>query len=262
MMKRDRIIAFLVIAAIEVTAIVSGAVEAFGADHATMAQRLAKMRGDVEDLTARVDVAKEDMSSRLRSYAGQKADLEMEIQRARMTLKQLEDAREKWLEQVGTDEGRDDAIRPAILSSLGAIKSAVMSGLPFKLDERKADLDRLIRQMDEGMLRPTDAVGRLWDMVEDELRLSRENGLYRQVVDIEGEEILVDVARLGMVMMYYRTRDGRVGKTARKDGGWTFVGIRNKEDKERIWKLFDSFKKQIRVGFFVLPSALPREAVR
>ncbi len=260
-MKKDGVIVFLVVVAAAVSALFNSAVEA-ATDHESMAKRMAKMRGDVEDLTADVDAAKEELTARLRSYSAQKADLEMEIQRAQMVLRQLGEAKEKRALEVGKDAKRDDAIRPAVLSSMGLIRNTSLAGLPFKLEERKADFDRLIRQMDEGILRPTDAVGRLWDRVEDELRLSRENGLYRQVIDLDGEEMLVDIARIGMMMMFYKTRDGRVGRTAGKRGSWKFVQIRHKEEKERVWSLFDSFKKQIRVGFFILPGALPSGGAR
>ena len=237
---------------------VAGTAAAKGDDgQAQMARRLADLRGEVEDLTAKVDSKKEELRGQLRSYAAQKADVEMEIQRAKMTLKQLVEAKEKRVTEVEKDSRRDEVIKPAVLTSVGVIKKSVTAGLPFKLDERTADLDRLIRQMDEGILAPTTAVARLWDRVEDEYRLARENGLYRQVVEIDGEEKLVDVAKIGMAMMYYKTVEGETGRAVKSATGWGWKRIAGKEAKEQIWELFESFKKQIRVGFFLLPGALP-----
>ncbi|MFB6373638.1 MAG: DUF3450 family protein, partial [Bradymonadaceae bacterium] len=97
---------------------------------------------------------------------------------------------------------------------------------------------------------------RLWQFVEDELRLSRENGMYSQVIELGGEEVLADVARVGMVSLYFKTEDGRVGVAERTDEGWRWQTIRKEKQKRRIEKLFESFKKNIRVGYFELPNGL------
>jgi len=224
---------------------------------AEMAAQIARLRTEVEELAAEVEAKKEDLRGQLRSYAAQKADVQMELQRAEMAIKQLREARSRRVAEIERDAEREVVLKPAVLAGIERIKQKVLAGLPFKRDERIADLDQLARQMDDGLLRPTDGVARLWDRIEDELRLARENGIYRQVIQLDGQELLVDVARLGMVAMYFKTKDGRVGRTVRSGGSWTYQTIATKQHKEQVLGLFDSFKKQIRVGFFVLPNPLP-----
>lgn len=224
-----------------------------------MAEQIAELRTDVEDLAAEIEAKKEDQRGRLRSYAAQKADLEMEIQRAEMNLKQLRDAKARRIEEVERDERRDELFEPVVLKMIARIKSTVLAGLPFQLEQRAEDLDELERRIDEGLIKSTEGVARLWDRVEDELRLSRENGIYKQVISVGENDLLAEVARVGMVMLYFKTRDGRFGHTVREDdGGWRYETISSEEGEKQISNLFDSFKKQIRAGFFLLPNALPR----
>ncbi|MFO8071995.1 MAG: DUF3450 family protein [Polyangia bacterium] len=223
-----------------------------------MAEQIAELRTDVEDLAAEIEAQKENQRGQLRSYAAQKADLEMEIQRAEMNLEQLRGAKARRIEEVERDQRRDELFEPVVLKMIARIKSTVMAGLPFQLEQRAKDLDELKRRIDEGLIKSTEGVARLWDRVEDELRLSRENGIYKQVIRVGGDEMLAEVARVGMVMLYFETRDGRFGHTVREDdGGWRYEIVSSEDGKKQIANLFDSFKKQIRAGFFLLPNALP-----
>ena len=64
------------------------------------------------------------------------------------------------------------------------------------------------------------------------------------------------MARVGMVMIFYKTKDGRVGKAEWKNDRWVWTPLHDPDDRKRVFTLFDSFKKQIRTGFFELPRAL------
>jgi hypothetical protein len=94
---------------------------------------------------------------------------------------------------------------------------------------------------------------RLWSFIADEMRLAEETGLYRQSVTIDGSEKLVDVARLGMMHLYFRTDDGRAGYAVRQDGNWQYR-YADGGDKDRINNLLSSLRKQVRTGYFELPN--------
>jgi hypothetical protein len=111
--------------------------------------------------------------------------------------------------------------------------------------------------MDQKILHPANCYARLWDRTEDEFRLSKESGVYKQVIVLDGKEILADVVRIGMVMIYFETKEGVVGKSVYSDNKWSFQKIYNQKEKKEVLYLFDSFKKQVRTGLFVLPSAIP-----
>ncbi|MBN2715903.1 MAG: DUF3450 family protein [Deltaproteobacteria bacterium] len=222
-----------------------------------MAERLAQLRKEVDGLSGDLEEKKEELKGRIRSYATQKAELEAELQRAKMRMAQLQESHAKRVEKLSEEDNQIAVLTPAVLESIGILKKKVQQGLPFKREERTAELDRLIRQIDEKLLHPVNAFARLWDQTEDEFRLARESGMYRQVVTMDGREVLADVVRIGMVAMYVQTKDGKIGKSIYRDNEWSFETIKNQEARNQVVYLFDSFKKQIRTGLFELPNALP-----
>ena len=69
--------------------------------------------------------------------------------------------------------------------------------------------------------------------------------------------MLVDIAKLGTVFLFFQTRDNRGGIARRStNDDWKFETVDNTGDAERIKILFDSLKKQIRQGYFELPNPL------
>ena len=253
----------IVVGTIAILVLAFGPVESASASSdMKMAERLASLRKEVDGLASDLEENKEEFKGRIRSYATQKAELEAEIQRARMRLTQLQESHEKRVEKLSAEDTQIAVLTPAVLESIGILKMKMQQGIPFKRDERIAELDRLIRQIDEKLLHPVNAFARLWDQTEDEFRLARESGMYKQVVTLDGKEVLADVIRVGMVAMYVQTKDGKIGKSIYRDGVWSFEKITAPKERNEVMYLFDSFKKQIRTGLFVLPNALPARLER
>ncbi|MEJ2477709.1 MAG: DUF3450 family protein, partial [Desulfobacterales bacterium] len=126
-----------------------------------------------------------------------------------------------------------------------------------QVQERLAELEELETQLDNGVVTAQRAVNRLWAFIEDEFRISRENAIYSQSIALAGENVLVDVAKIGSVMMYFRTRDLEYGRAVATPQGWRFELFDSAREQELVARLFDSLRKQIRQGYFELPEALP-----
>ena len=65
-----------------------------------LAEELVRLRGEVEQLSAELEIKKEENRSRLRSLTQQRTDLELEIQRETLRLKQIEQAKERHLKKM------------------------------------------------------------------------------------------------------------------------------------------------------------------
>ncbi|MDW8478785.1 MAG: DUF3450 family protein [Xanthomonadales bacterium] len=141
-------------------------------------------------------------------------------------------------------------------SALSALEDFLRRALPFRLEDRLQALADLRQQIALGTIAPPRAANRLWALIEDELRIARENGLYSQTIPLGGERVLADVAKLGSVMLFFRTGDRRVGRAVPGGEGWRFELIEDPADRERILALFDALRKQIRQGFFELPGGM------
>lgn len=65
----------------------------------------------------------------------------------------------------------------------------------------------------------------------------------------------MDMVKVGMMLLYYRTEEGAYGQAALTENEWRFVAVTESDARQRIDALFESLQKQIRVGSFVLPNA-------
>ena len=221
-----------------------------------LAEALVKLRGEVETLSMKLEQQKNDQSDRLRSLARRKTDLEVQIQKEEFRIKQIGQSLERQRELLAKDKTTGDTLRPTVQAAIKAIREYVEGSLPFQKIERLAALEELQQKLDSGQLSEQRILQRLWAFVEDELRLTRESGLYRQSIKLDDEDKLAEVARIGMIMLFFQTSDGVCGMAKRENSSWSYVAVSDPKPRDQILTLFDSFKKQIRNGYFVLPNAL------
>jgi len=219
-----------------------------------LAEELVRLRGEVESLNTELNSAQEQHRARMNSLAAQKGDLEATRRREDLRIRQLEedlaDNRAR-AEQAGI---AGETLVPVAEQAIAELRAHIQGGFPFKVDDRLAALDEIANQLESGSLAPPRVINRLWSFYEDELRLTRENALYAQIIPLDGERVLADVAKLGTVAMYFTTRDGRVGQAVLQNDAWRFVELESRDDRQRVEDLFDSLTKQIRTGYFELPN--------
>lgn len=222
-----------------------------------LADELVRLRGEVEGLQGELDLAKEDHRNRMAALGSQVADLGVEERRQVVNLEKMQQALLIFSESKDAMVADADNLPPVLQQVITHLSDYVMRGLPFKKDERLAVLTKLRSDVDNQLIDPKRAANRLWAFVEDEIRLSKENGIYRQTIDLNGEKILAEIAKLGSVLLYFQTSDRQVGMAKQLTAGeWQFVELKDNQSKEQIIVLFDSLKKQIRQGYFELPNPL------
>lgn len=226
-------------------------------DFNSLADRLVEMRGEVDSLQSELNVEREEHKNRMAYLAAQLADLEASRDREALRIGQLEDELEEMRAEVAAAGDTSETLAPTILRHISIMSEAVSNGYPFKIQERLAALDEISDQLESGVINSQRAVNRVWAFIEDEIRISRENAIYSQSIQLNGESVLVDVAKLGNTMMFFRTRDQQYGRAVPGSSGWQFELLASTEDQKQVALLFDSLRKQIRQGYFELPNSLP-----
>jgi hypothetical protein len=223
----------------------------------TLANRLIQMRGQVDQLQNELNLKREEHKNRMTYLTAQQAETEASRDREALRVRQLEQELEQMKEQVAAAGATSEILAPVVLRYVDALRLDVQRGFPFKVGERMAELDEIETQLNSGVITAHRAFNRLWAFVEDELRITRENAIYTQSINLQGENVLVDIAKLGNAMMYFRTRDLHYGRAVETPQGWRFELLEAATDQELVARLFDSLRKQIRQGYFMLPNALP-----
>jgi archaellum component FlaC len=221
-----------------------------------LAEKLVNLRGEVEELNSELKSLREQHKNEMGSLSRRKSQLESTIQKREVSLDELRTSlqeKRKKARQAGVEE---KALKPVVTDAIADLKTRIRRGLPFKVDKRLGELGEIEKQLASGVLTPHKATKQLWSFYEDEVRLSEGSGVYQQTVEVDGEARLADVARIGMVMMYFRTPDQRYGRVVREGGEWRYQVIHETAAKNRVKELFASFRKQIRTGYFVVPNAL------
>jgi hypothetical protein len=222
----------------------------------SLAEQVARLRGEIEILDARLDEQKESRRSQLRALATQKSAMEMDLQREELRAKQLTDRLARLTDRAQASGERQEVVSRAVLESIAILRKTLDHSIPFQVKERTETLDTIKRELEAATLQPTAAIGRIWEWVDVEIKLSRENELGQQVILLDGKEVLADVARLGMVALYFRASENRYGVARKNGGGWTWEVLPALENQERIAALFAALEKDHGRGLFVLPGAM------
>ncbi len=219
-----------------------------------LAAQIAQKRARLESLSDELELAKTEYNEELRSLATQTADVETQINRQELRLSQIEQDLEDARSQIQQAEGSVEGVEPLANQTIAQLRGHINSALPFQVSQRLGAVDTLERLMTDGNIEDTTAITRLWNMVDSEFRLATESGVYQQTITVEGESKLADVARLGTVLLYFRTFDGRSGYAVPTDGGWSYQLAAGREEEEQIANLFESLRRNLREGFFEIPN--------
>jgi TolA-binding protein len=223
---------------------------------AGLAERLSSLRADVEDLSATLARKNSDIRDQLRSLSRQKTELELELKKEQTRVQKVQLSINQRRAKVTEEQGHDAELEPLFGKTASEVRAYVQGTLPFRIEERLAEIAKIEDQHKQGLLSTSKALSRLWTFVEDEFRLTRESGVYKQTITVDGHEHLAEVVRLGMVMLYFKTGDTTVGQAVRDTDAWKFEVIDDLDKKKHVEQLFDSFHKQLRVGYVTLPAAL------
>lgn len=218
-----------------------------------LSEQLIALRAEVDQLQTQLDTDRQEHKATMASLATQAGDLENQANRQKVLLSQLKDKLKKTQTLSAQTITDSETLEPLLQDVISQIVQSIKSGLPFKKEQRIAAIKEISQQIAEKKLDTYRATSRISSIIEDELRLTHDNGIYSQTIPLNGDNLLVDVAKIGMYTLYFRTKDQQYGMAINNAGNWQFALVENTQSKQEIMTLFTSLEKQIRQGFFTLP---------
>ena len=219
-----------------------------------LAQQIAEKRSEVESLSDELELMKTDYNERMKSLATQRADVETQINREELRLAQFERDLAEYRATITTSRTSIEGIEPLVFDVLGNMRDYIEAGLPFQVPGRLGEIETLERLLVDRSLEADKILARTWNFLDSEFRLSRESGIYHQTILLDGQLQLAEVARLGMVFLYFKTLNDKYGFVVRSPEGWRYTRSRSREEDRQIALLFDSLRKNLREGFFTIPN--------
>ena len=221
-----------------------------------MVKSIMKLRADVESLYTQIDENKESYKAQMKSLALQSADTDAQINRKSTSVKLAELELQKVKLKIANTSTESFELRPLIEEVYKTLENSIKTGIPFKVEQRLSAIKKIQNDLAENTITQERALALLWASYDDNIRLTKEIGLFKQHIDIENKKILAKIAKLGSVMLYFQAPDKRVGYLAKQAGSYTYKVATNEEDVKQINNLFDALNKQIRTGYFSVPNAL------
>lgn len=186
--------------------------------------RLRELMNELQNTVTTLRETRQGYYSRKQEKDEEVQDLRMQIQSLKETYEDLvseaEDI-EKEMETLGGEEERiktsisgykdkEDELSNTILSYVEILREQVNNGIPFRLEERTAKLDAILKGIDA--TKPMDiaeACNQLWSFCKDELRLSVTSEIYRDNICLaDGREPHAEFVRVGKVVLAFMTDDG------------------------------------------------------
>ena len=216
---------------------------------------LAELRLKVTVLEAELKEELLRFQTRVRSLETQRSDLELQIRRDSTQIEHIQSQIEEMSSLLSPTE-QEAELEQSILQTAAQLKASILDSLPYRHEERIQSIEEIEQKMNSKELSPGQAAVRLWNVLEDEKRLNRENILDKDTIVLDGKAILVQLARLGMMAEYFQGSDGRIGFAQRNGSQWSWVEITDSTQKEAVQQLFSTLQKGVRSGTYVLPNAL------
>jgi len=228
--------------------------------HATkdedMVKSIMDLRADVESLYTKIDENKEAYKAQMKSLALQSADTDAQINRKTTSIKLADLELQKVKLKIENTSTTSFELKPLINEVYNKLEKSIKNGIPFKVEQRLNAIKKIQNDLDEKTITDERALALLWASYDDNIRLTKEIGIFKQHIKLEDKKILAKVAKLGSVMLYFQAPDKRVGYTVKENDSYTYKIVSNEDDVKEINALFDALNKQIRTGYFTIPNAL------
>jgi len=225
-------------------------------DDAEMVESIMALRTDVEALYTKIDENKESYKAEMKSLTLQIADSEAQINRADTSIKLADQELQKIQDKIEKTSAGNVELKPMLSDAFTLLERSIREGFPFKVPERLAALEKIKSDLMEKTITDERALALLWTSYEDNIRLTSEIGLFKQRIEIDGQNVLAQVAKIGSAMLFFETPDDRIGYVTRDGAGYAYKVVSDKANRESILALFDALAKQIRTGYFTVPNAL------
>ena len=176
----------------------------------------------------RINKISEDTEKVISKYHQQRKSVEVLKKfndRLRRTLEAQEVAMAKLERSIEDASLIERQIVPLMLRMISGLESFIEADIPFKLDERKARVQRIKGYLTNANIAAAERFRQVLDAYATENTYGKTVDVYTEELDLDGSKRTVNILQVGRAGLYYQTIDG------------TESGFWDKGDKQ--WKILD-----------------------
>lgn len=215
---------------------------------ASLAEEVSNARAAVDSLSERLESQRRSVRESLSALQAERAELERQVRLEQIRQDTLTQIRAERIKRVDEQEGRLLTLLKPIKRSLKSAQKYVSVTLPFKQEERMLHLKKIEADLAVTHPDPGNALTRLWRFIEEEEAMAREIALGQQAIELDGKRLLVEVARIGMALMYFRLPGGDVGWVRQAQEGWLFERLTSPASQKTVLKIFGDLENNRALG--------------
>lgn len=217
---------------------------------ADLSEKIIELRNEVSQLSDDFKTEKELLKSKIQTLALEKMDLDSKIRRQNLQVKDLND---KLIKAKSIKIIKHPEFDDIILTFLEFEQKRLNATIPYKFKERTDHIKNIKNDFLEEKVSSDKLLQTLWTHVEDEIQLAKDISVDKDILNIDGQSTLVEVAKVGMLMLFYKTSNGNIGYMEYSNGVWSPRTINSSGNILLVENFFDSLKKQVRTGYFEFP---------
>ena len=219
------------------------------------AEKLAALRIETDSLSRRLERLRQTSSERLHALGAERNELLRQLRLEQIRANTFKNITQKMARDLHQEQGQLDSYQGPLIAALGDAKRFVQISLPFKAEQRLRALNQIESELRGGSPNVAGALRRLWRFYEEEDALGKEVAFAQQPITLKGKTQLVDVIRIGMALLYFRTAKGEFGWAHQKGETWSFEAFTGPEEIETTRLLFSSFESNRLLGpqYLILP---------
>jgi len=155
-------------------------------------------------------------------WAEEKSELEARYRTARANIEYLEkrkgsvqkkyDALMERNDELGRRLAESDRLQNSLQDTLNSVLARleewVEIDLPFLMEERKARIEMLKKEIAKPDIMGAEKLRRILEALQVEANYGGNVEVYQQKIDVAGDTLFVDVLHIGRVSVFWRTPDG------------------------------------------------------
>ena len=170
-----------------------------------------QLRGDVENLYTDIKENEQTYHAQMKSLSMQITDSEAQINRKTTSIKLAKNELNKIQTQIKETSSGNAEIKPLVLNALDLLEKSIKEGIPFMVEARVADLHKIKSDLNTNLITNEKALALTWASYDDTIRITKEIGLFKQQIEVNGKKDLAKIAKLGSVALFFTTPSDEVG---------------------------------------------------